>query len=84
MAAQQFNYLRIVENKEYRNDGSLFYEETFAFLDKKEVEDDQSIWENVRTDESGSYFIRINKCTKYKKDGSVQWQLEYEENGKVK
>ena len=68
----------IEEVKEYRNDGSLIYECTIRNLSKSEER-----FFDRRVGESGKSFIRINKATKYKKDGSIEWRLIYNDKGDV-
>ena len=65
--------------KEYREDGSLQYECTKAFL-KKGTEHlyDKRIIQN-----NGKSFIRLNHSTKYRKDGSIEWRLIYNNKGIV-
>lgn len=70
--------MNIQEIKEYREDGSLMYECTKLFLNKKEEHlFDRRIGKNDQT------FIRIKHATKYKKDGSIDWRLIYNDKGEV-
>jgi hypothetical protein len=55
--------------KEYREDGSLMYECTMAFLSPGS----EHLYDR-RIGEKGKSFIRINHATKYKKDGSIEWR----------
>ena len=66
------------EVKEYRDNGSLRYECTKAFI-KTGTEHlyDKRIGNN------GGAFIRINHATKYRKDGSIEWRLIYNSKGVV-
>ena len=68
----------IQEIKEYREDGSLMYECTKRFLPKSE----EHLFDK-RVGSSGNTFIRINSAIKYKKDGTVQWKLLYNDMGEV-
>jgi len=64
--------------KEYREDGSLRYECTLAYLSKET----EHLYENRRQDpESGKCFIRIKHAAKYRKDGSLEWKLIYNHLG---
>lgn len=66
------------EIKEYREDGSLRYECTWAYLSKET----DHLYENRRKDEeTGRSFIRIKHATKYRPDGSIEWKLIYNHNG---
>lgn len=76
---QQY-YLEIIENKEYRENGSLMYEETRVILKPNY----QHLFSNQRIDSKGNVWIRINKCVKYRIDGSEEWRLDYEDDGSVK
>lgn len=66
------------EIKEYREDGSLQYECTFAFIAKG--------YEHLYC-----YFgwkgeqqkARIGHATKYNKDGSINWRFNYDEFGNI-
>ncbi len=66
------------EIKEYRQDGSLMYECTMAFLAPLS----EHLYDRRVTGKYGT-FIRINHATKYKKDGSVEWKLIYNDYGEV-
>jgi len=68
----------IEEVKEYRNDGSLMYECTKRYLPKNE----EHLFDR-RIGVNGNTFIRINKATKYNKDGTIQWRLIYNDKGDV-
>ena len=68
----------IQEVKEYRKDGSLMYECTKRFLNKNE----EHLFDR-RIGTNGNTFIRINQATKYKEDGTIQWQLIYDKKGCV-
>jgi len=66
------------EVKEYREDGSLMYECTMAFLSAET----EHLYDR-RIGDKGKSFIRINQATKYKKDGSVEWRHIYNDKGEV-
>jgi len=65
------------EVREYREDGSLRYECTMKFLSKNE----KHLYKK-RIEKDGKSFIRINHSTKYRKDGSIEWRLIYNQWGK--
>lgn len=65
--------------KEYREDGSLQYECTMAFL-KKGTE---HLYDKRIVQDNGNCFIRINHATKYKINGTIEWRLIYNDNGRV-
>lgn len=69
---------RIKEIKEYREDGSLNYECTIAFLSPES----EHLYDR-RIGDKGKSFIRINHATKYCKDGSIEWRLIYNRKGEV-
>lgn len=71
--------MNIEEVKEYREDGSLMYECTKRFLYKQE----EHLYDR-RIGTNGKTFIRIKHATKYKKDGTIQWRLIYDDFGEVK
>jgi hypothetical protein len=64
--------------QERRDDESLSYECTMAFLSK----DTEHLYDRRVQGEDGC-FIRINHATKYKPDGSIQWRLIYNSKGEV-
>ena len=68
----------IQEVKEYREDGSLRYECTMAWLSK---ESEQMYENRIINEQTGRCFIRINHATKYRKDGSIEWKLIYNDYG---
>lgn len=81
-------YLRIEPSKEYNKKGKLFYECTFAFIREEDISFNNNTTTGfpataVITGENGP-FIRINHATRYNPDGSVQWSIEYNENGTAK
>ena len=61
------------------SNGNLSYLETRAI-----VHDDWiSFYPNLRKLSDGSFMIRLNKNVKYNIDGSIQWQLNYDEFGNL-
>lgn len=66
------------EVKEYRKDGSLQYECTKAFIKPRT----EHLYDK-RIGNDGGAFIRINHATKYRKDGSIEWRLIYNNKGVV-
>ena len=64
--------------KEYRDDGSLRYECTMAFLSPES----EHLYDR-RIGDKGKSFIRINHATKYRLDGSIEWRLIYNNKGEV-
>jgi hypothetical protein len=64
--------------KEYRKDSSLRYECTLAYI----APETEYLYDK-RIGEKGKSFIRINKATKYKIDGSIEWQHIYNDMGEV-
>ena len=70
--------MNIQEVKEYRKDGSLMYECTMRFLSKNE----EHLFDR-RIGSNGNTFIRIKHATKYKKDGTIEWRLIYNNRGEV-
>lgn len=66
------------EIKKYREDGSLMYECTLAYLHPSK----QYLYDRRIITKKGAA-IRINHATKYKKDGSIEWRLIYNDKGEV-
>ena len=64
--------------KEYRQDGTLRYECTMAFL----APETEHLYDR-RIGEKGKSFIRINQATKYKIDGNIEWRHIYNDKGEV-
>jgi len=66
------------EIKEYRDDGTLRYECTHAYLSPLS----QHLYSRRIIGKNGP-FIRINHATKYRKDRSIEWRLIYNDYGEV-
>jgi len=64
--------------KEYRKDGSLMYECTIAYLSRLS----EHLYPKRIVTQDGC-FIRINHATKYRKDGTIEWRLIYNNYGEV-
>ena len=65
--------------KEYYLDGSIRYECTISNLSPAF----RYLYANRIMRDDGSCFIRINKATKYKKDGSIEWRIIYNDYGQI-
>lgn len=66
------------EIKKYREDGSLMYECTIAYLHPSK----QHLYDRRMTGKKGC-FIRVNHATKYKQSGDIEWRLIYNNYGEV-
>lgn len=67
------------EVKEYYKNGTLRYECTKLFLSKAK----EHLYDRRIITPSGEAFIRIKHAAKYRKDGTLQWKLIYDEKGEV-
>ena len=69
----------IKENKEYREDGSLMYEETIGVISPIFL----PLYPNNRVSPDGIYWVRIGYCRKYKPNGKTQWEIMYDNFGNI-
>lgn len=60
-------------------DGSVSYMETKAVIAPMW----QQLYPNRRTADDGTMWIRTGVNRKYKPDGSIEWEINYDENGNV-
>ena len=64
------------EVKEHRNDGTLRYECTKAYISPET----EHLYDR-RIGDRGNCFVRIKQATKYRKDGSIEWRHIYNDKG---
>jgi hypothetical protein len=69
----------IKTNKEYRNDGTLIYEETIGIVPPIFA----PLYSNSRRAEDGTILVRIGTCRKYKPNGKTEWELIYDNFGNI-
>ena len=69
----------IKTNKEYRNDGTLMYEETIGIVPPIF----SPLYPNVRIAQDGTIWVRIGICRKYKSNGKTQWEIIYDNFGNI-
>ena len=66
-------------NKEYRNDGTLMYEETIGIV----APIFSPLYKNSRIAPNGIIWVRIGTCRKYKPNGKTEWEIIYDNFGNI-
>ncbi len=63
----------IIIDETFHPNGQLSYESTLKYIDR----DDGMNPIDLRISDDGRLFVRVGTSTKYRADGSIQWQISH-------